>query len=167
MKKETPSSLKNDMYKAWVIFKYGLTGKLEKKKTVLTCVIPLNHKRRFEGTELSNREEDFKDYIENVKSLNQPTKHIDVHKYTYNTEWLKHIARKTTLATGSSNCRCQLPSVIKPEASACNHSILTPRHQSALQQYKPIINPQDVPTLKSFPSHPEADRSEWSHLSAP
>lgn len=59
-----------------------------------------------------------------------------------------------------------MPSVIKPEASACNHSILTLRHQSALQQYKPIINPQDVPTPKSFPSRPEADHNEatFSHL---
>lgn len=59
-----------------------------------------------------------------------------------------------------------MPSVIKPAASACNHSILTPRHQSAVQQYRPIINPQDVPTLKSFPSHPEAAQSEatFGHL---
>lgn len=67
--------------------------------------------------------------------------------------------------TSHRKLRLQMSSA-KPEASACNHSILTLRHQSALQQYKPIINPQDVPTLKSFPSRPEADQSEatFSHL---
>lgn len=56
--------------------------------------------------------------------------------------------------------QCPEPSVIKPEASACDHSILTPRHQSAPLQYEPIINPQDVPTLQSFPSSPDTDQSE-------
>lgn len=53
-----------------------------------------------------------------------------------------------------------MPSVIKPEASAGNHNILTLRHQSAPQ---PIINPQDVPIPKSF-LFPSRGRLEWSHL---
>lgn len=78
------------------------------------------------------------------------------------TKWLNHTARKTKPGTGSSDCRRPLPSVTKPRASNWNHIILMLRHHSAVQIYKPIFNPRDIPTLRSFPSC--SDTSDWSHL---
>lgn len=166
------------MYKTWVIFSLSysfysnmaLRGKLGEHMIQVTSVIRLGHKKPLKGSiEVTGRQSS-KATQKIWKSVpNQPTHthtHSQIHICTQSTKWLNHIAWKTTPATGSQDCRCPVPSVIKPEASACNHSILTLRHQSALQQYKPIINPQDVPTLKSFPSRPEADQSEatFSHL---
>lgn len=129
----------------------------------MTSVIRLNHKKRLKGPiEVTGRRASKTRKCENPQAANTHTL-LHTHICTQSTKWLNHIAWKTTPATGSSDCRCPVPSVIKPEASVCNRSILTLRHQSALQQYKPIINPQDVPTFKSFP-FPSRSRSERSHL---
>lgn len=87
------------------------------------------------------------------------------------TKCLNHAAWKPTPATGSQDCRCPLPSVIKPKASNWNHSILLLRQHSAVQRREPIINPQDDPALKSFPSRPDQRPPSatyfWIHVCLP
>lgn len=167
------------MYKTWVIFSLScsfysnmaLRGKLGEHMIQVTSVIRLSHKKPLKGSiEVTGRQSS-KAMQKIWKSVpNQPT-YTHIHKYTYahmHTEYkmTKPYSVENNTSHRKSRLQCPVPSVIKPEASACDHSILTLRHQTAPQQYKPIINPRDVPTLKSFPSRPEADQSEatLSHL---
>lgn len=123
-------------------------------------------RKAFKATNRGHRQVVFKDQKMLKSSTGQQTHTLTNTHMHKGHKMTKAYSMETTPAKGSSDCRCPVPSVIKAVASACNHSILTLRHQSALQQYKPIINPQDVPTLKSFPSHPEEDQSEatFSHI---
>ena len=128
-----------------ISLKHGTEGKLGETGSEWPVFCRLNRKKHLKGSiEVMGRE--------------SSKTHSHIHTRTQSKEWLNHIAWKTRPATGSSDCRCPVPSVIKPEASTGNHSILTLRHQSALQQYRPIINPQDVPTLKSSPFLPVQKR---------
>lgn len=112
---------------------------------------------------------------ENRKVSSQPA---DAHMYLFPqssmhmcTKCLNRAAWKPTPATGSQDCRCPLPSVIKSKASNWNHSILLLRQHSAVQRREPIINPQDDPALKSFPSRPDQRPPSatyfWIHVCFP
>lgn len=146
----TPKSLNKYCNPEGLVCRLVCLGKnLERRRLSDSCYSQNQKcvKRSDEVTDTESSKIPWSSFLEPGVSIPSP-----IQICTHWTKWLNHTARKTEPGTGSSDCRRPLPSVTEPRASNWNHIVLLLRHHSAVQIHKPIINPRDVPTLRSFPS---------------